>query len=434
MKPARKPKVDKEKIARVKQEQERKSRLIEAFTEFKEFKNLDRVTMMRVLEEVFRNALKKKYETDENFDVIINAEKGDIEIWWNREIVEDDEIEDPVKQIGKTEAQAIEPDFEVGEELPVRFDIEKDFGRRAALAIKQNFYNRIMELQKEEILQKYKDLEGEIIGAEVYQVWKREVLLIDDDGNELILPKSEQIPSDFFKKGDTVRAVVTKVEYKNNSPLILLSRTSPLFLEKLFESEVPEIADGIIVIKKIVREPGERAKVAVESYDDRIDPVGACVGMKGSRIHGIVRELRNENIDVINFTTNKSLFIQRALSPAKITSLTIDEPNHRASVFLKPDQVSLAIGKGGLNIKLAAKLTGYEIDVFRESEEEEYDVDLDEFGDEIDGWIIDELKKIGCDTGRSVLNLSPEELVRRTELEEETVKEIISILKAEFEQ
>ncbi|RYD81987.1 MAG: transcription termination/antitermination protein NusA, partial [Sphingobacteriales bacterium] len=327
----------------------------------------------------------------------------------------------------------IEPDFEVGEELSEQITIES-FGRRAIMAIKQNFFNRIMELEKEDILQKYKDREGEIITAEVYQVWKKEILVLDDEGNELVLPKTEQIPNDHFKKGDNLRAVVTKVDYKNNNPVIIISRTAPVFLERLFELEVPEIADGLISIKHIVREPGERAKVAVESYDDRIDPVGACVGMKGSRIHGIVRELRNENIDVINYTTNKSLYISRSLSPAKITSITLDETSKRASVFLKPDQVSLAIGKGGLNIKLAAKLTGYEIDVFRESEEEDYDVDLEEFSDEIDSWIIDELKGIGCDTAKSVLELSPEELVRRTELEEETVKEILSIIKAEFEQ
>lgn len=408
-------------------------RLVEAFADFKDFKNLDRVTMMRVLEEVFRNALKKKYGTDENFDIIINADKGDLEIWRNRDIVDDDAVEDDNSQIAYSEAVKIEPDFEVGEELSEQVTIES-FGRRAIMAIKQNFFNRIMELEKEDILQKYKDREGEIITAEVYQVWKKEILVLDDEGNELVLPKTEQIPNDFFKKGDSIRAVVTKVDYKNNNPVIIISRTSPMFLERLFELEVPEIADGLISIKNIVREPGERAKVAVESYDDRIDPVGACVGMKGSRIHGIVRELRNENIDVINYTTNKSLYISRALSPAKITSITLDEAGKRASVYLKPDQVSLAIGKGGLNIKLAAKLTGYEIDVFRESEEEDYDVDLEEFADEIDGWIIDELKGIGCDTAKSVLELSPEELVRRTELEEETVKEILSIIKAEFEQ
>lgn len=406
--------------------------LVEAFSDFKDFKNLDRVKMMRVLEEVFRNALKKRFGTDENFDIIINADKGDLEIWRNREIVADGEVEDENRQIEYSDAVKIEPDFEVGEELSEEVKIDS-FGRRAIQAIKQNFNNRILELEKEDVLQKYKDREGEVITGEVYQVWKKEILILDDDGNELILPRLEQIPNDHFKKGDSIRGVVTKVEYKNNNPVVIVSRTSPMFLERLFEMEVPEIADGLISIKKIVREPGERAKVAVESYDDRIDPVGACVGMKGSRIHGIVRELRNENIDVINYTTNKNLYIQRSLSPAKITTLTIDETHKRASVYLKPDQVSLAIGKGGLNIKLAAKLTGYEIDVFRESDEEEYDVDLEEFVDEIDGWIIDELKNIGCDTAKSVLALSPDELVRRTELEEETVKEIFAILKAEFE-
>jgi len=408
-------------------------RLVESFADFKDFKNIDRVTMMRVLEEVFKTTLRKKFGTDENFDIVINAEKGDLEIWRNRTIVADDAVEDPISQIAYSEAIKIEPDFEVGEELPEEVTINS-FGRRAIQAAKQNLFNRVLELEKEGILQKYKDREGEVVSGEVYQVWKKEILVLDDEGNELVLPKTEQIPSDHFKKGDSIRAVVTEVEYKNNNPLIIISRTSPLFLERLFELEVPEIADGLINIKNIVREPGERAKVAVESYDDRIDPVGACVGMKGSRIHGIVRELRNENIDVINFTNNKNLYISRALSPAKITSITIDEAAKRASVYLKPDQVSLAIGKGGLNIKLAAKLTGYEIDVFRESDEEEYDVDLEEFADEIDGWIIDELKNIGCDTAKSVLQLSKEELARRTELEEETIKEILTILKAEFEQ
>jgi N utilization substance protein A len=408
-------------------------RLVESFADFKDFKNIDRVTMMRVLEEVFRTTLRRKYGSDENFDIVINADKGDLEIWRNRTIVEDDTVEDPYSQVAYSDAIKIEPDFEVGEELSEEVTIES-FGRRAIQAAKQNLFNRILELEKEGVLQKYKDREGEVVSGEVYQVWKKEILVLDDEGNELMLPKTEQIPNDHFKKGDSIRAVVVNVEYKNNNPLIIISRTSPVFLERLFELEVPEIADGLISIKNIVREPGERAKVAVESYDDRIDPVGACVGMKGSRIHGIVRELRNENIDVINFTSNRNLYISRALSPAKITSITIDEPNKRASVFLKPDQVSLAIGKGGLNIKLAAKLTGYEIDVFRESDEEEYDVDLEEFADEIDSWIIDELKNIGCDTAKSVLQLSKEELVRRTELEEETVKEILSILKAEFEQ
>ena len=406
--------------------------IIDSFADFKEFKNIDRVTMMRVLEEVFRTMLRKKYITDDNFDIIINPEKGDLEIWRNREIVADGAVEDENSQIAYSDAIKIEPDFEIGEELSEEVTI-MSFGRRAVQAAKQNLFTRILELEKEDVLQKYKDRDGEIITGEVYQIWKKEILVLDDEGNELILPKNEQIPSDFYKKGDSIRAVITKVEYKNNNPVIMISRTAPAFLERLFELEVPEIADGIIAIKNIVREPGERAKVAVESYDDRIDPVGACVGMKGSRIHGIVRELRNENIDVINYTTNKVLYITRALSPAKIGSITLDENDKRASVFLKPDQVSLAIGKGGLNIKLAARLTGYEIDVFRESDEEEYDIDLEEFADEIDSWIIDELKGIGCDTAKSVLELSSEELVRRTELEEETVKEIMSILKAEFE-
>ena len=406
--------------------------IIDSFADFKEFKNIDRVTMMRVLEEVFRTMLRKKYITDDNFDIIINPEKGDLEIWRNREIVADGAVEDENSQIAYSDAIKIEPDFEIGEELSEEVTI-MSFGRRAVQAAKQNLFTRILELEKEDVLQKYKDRDGEIITGEVYQIWKKEILVLDDEGNELILPQNEQIPSDFYKKGDSIRAVITKVEYKNNNPVIMISRTAPAFLERLFELEVPEIADGIIAIKNIVREPGERAKVAVESYDDRIDPVGACVGMKGSRIHGIVRELRNENIDVINYTTNKVLYITRALSPAKIGSITLDENDKRASVFLKPDQVSLAIGKGGLNIKLAARLTGYEIDVFRESDEEEYDIDLEEFADEIDSWIIDELKGIGCDTAKSVLELSSEELVRRTELEEETVKEIMSILKAEFE-
>jgi N utilization substance protein A len=407
--------------------------LIESFSDFKEFKNVDRVTMMRILEEVFRGILKKNHGDDSNFDIIINAEKGDLEIWRNREIVPDEEIEDPNFQIGLTEAHQHDEDFEVGEDFSEEVPLAA-FGRRAVITARQTLIGKLMELQKEDVIKKYKDRVGEIVVGEVYQVWKREILILDDDGNELILPKQEQIPSDFFKKGDTVRAVVTKVDIKNNNPQIILSRTAPDFLERLFELEVPEIADGLISIRKIVREPGERAKVAVESFDDRIDPVGACVGMKGSRIHGIVRELRNENIDVINFTTNTNLYISRSLSPAKISSMDIDEDDSKVSVYLKPDQVSLAIGKGGLNIKLAAKLTGYEIDVFRESEqEEEYDIDLEEFADEIDNWIIDELKKIGLDTAKSVLALESSELVRRTELEEETIKEVIKILSSEFE-
>ncbi len=407
--------------------------LQESFADFKEFKNIDRATMMRVLEEVFRNMLRKKYGTDENFDIIMNVEKGDLEIWHNRTIVEDGNVNDATQEIAYSEAIEIEPDFEVGEEISEEVKLES-FGRRAIMAARQHLINKILELQKDEVIKIYEDRVGEIVSGEVYQVWRKEMLILDDEGNELILPKSEMIPHDNFKKGDTLRAVVQNVETKNNSPLITLSRTAPEFLERLFELEVPEIADGLITIHKVVREPGERAKIAVESYDDRIDPVGACVGMKGSRIHGIVRELRNENIDVINFTTNTKLYISRALSPAKVNSISLDEDNKKADVYLKPENVSLAIGKGGLNIKLAAKLTDYEIDVFRESESgDEYDIDLDEFSDEIDNWILDELKEIGCDTAKSVLELSVDELVRRTELEEETIKEIISILKSEFE-
>ncbi len=408
--------------------------LAESFAEFKEFKNIDRVTMMNILESVFRNMIKKKYGDDENFDIILNPDKGDLEIWRNREIVPDGEVEDENRQIALSDALKIEPDFEVGEEVSEIVPIDS-FGRRQVLAMRQNLISKVMELEKDHIYKKYKDRVGEIVTAEVYQIWKREILLLDDEDNELILPKQEQIPSDRFKKGDTVRAVVIRVEMKNNKPLIILSRTSPLFLERLFELEVPEIFDGLITIKKIVREPGERAKVAVESYDDRIDPVGACVGMKGSRIHGIVRELRNENIDVINYTTNTELYIARALSPAKVSHISIDEENKRASVYLDPDQVSLAIGKGGHNIKLAGKLTGYEIDVYRNIDDEDAeDVALDEFADEIDDWVIDELKAIGCDTAKSVLKLSKEELVKRTDLEEETVEDVLQILKEEFEE
>ena len=406
--------------------------LIESFQDFKEFKNIDRVTMMHILEDVIRGMIIREFEDDSSFDIIINPDKGDLEIWRNRTIVEDGAVEDPLTEIEYSEAIRIEPDFEIGEEASEELKIE-NFGRRAILSMRQNLQSKIQELEKDSIYKKYKDRVGDIITGEVYQIWKREILVLDDEGNELVLPKMEQIPTDYFKKGDTVRAVVSKVDMKNTSPVIILSRTSPSFLERLFEMEVPEIFDGLITIKKIVREPGERAKVAVESYDDRIDPVGACVGMKGSRIHGIVRELRNENIDVINFTSNAQLFIQRSLSPAKITSIKLDDENARASVFLKPDQVSLAIGKGGHNIKLAGKLTGYEIDVFRESEDDYEDVDLEEFADEIDHWIIDELKAIGCDTAKSVLELTVEDLVKRTDLEEETVREIVGILKSEFE-
>ncbi len=406
--------------------------LIDTFSEFKELKSIDRATMIRVLEDSFRSVLIKRFGTDENFDVIINTDKGDFEIWRNREIVEDDELEDENLQISLSDAKKIDEDYEVGEEVTdeVRF---LDFGRRAILSLRQNLSARILELEKDNIYHKYKDRIGDIVTGEVYQIWKREILIQDDEGNELILPKVEQIPSDFFRKGDTLRAVVVKVEIRNNNPLIIISRTSPVFLERLFELEVPEIFDGLITIKKIVRVPGERAKVAVESYDERIDPVGACVGMKGSRIHGIVRELRNENIDVINYTGNIQLFIQRALNPAKINSIKIFEDDNRAQVYLRPDEVSLAIGKGGLNIKLASQLTGYEIDVYREMEEDDEDVNLDEFTDEIEGWILDEIKAIGCDTAKSVLDLSIKDLVKRTDLEEETIREVIRILSAEFE-
>jgi len=388
--------------------------LIESFSEFKDVKNIDKTTLMSIIEDVFRNMLIKKFGSADNFDIIVNPDRGDIEIWHNREIVDDEFAEDSFdydegKHISLTAAQKIEQDVEIGEEIttPVKL---LDFGRRAVLAVRQNLVSRILDLEKENIHKKYTDKIGDIITGEVYQIWKKELLILDEDGNELILPKTEQIPSDFFKKGETVRAVVQRVEMKNNTPLIILSRTSPLFLARLFELEVPEVFDGLITIKKIVREPGERAKVAVESYDDRIDPVGACVGMKGARIHGIVRELHNENIDVINYTSNPSLFITRSLSPAKITSIKIDEETKHAEVFLKPDQVSLAIGKGGHNIKLAGKLTGYEIDVFRDTDVDAEDVDLEEFADEIESWILDELKNIGCDTAKSVLEISTKSL------------------------
>jgi len=409
--------------------------LIESFSEFKDLKNIDRATMMSVLEDVFRNMLIKTYGSDENFDIIINIDKGDLEIWKNRTVVEDDELTDPITQISLTDAKKIDADYELGEEVTdeVKF---KDFGRRSILALRQNLSSRILELEKDALYNKYKERIGQIITGEVYQIWKKEILILDDDGNELIMPKLEQIPSDFFRKGDTVRAVVIRVEMKNNTPLIIISRTSPVFLERLFENEVPEIFDGLITIKKIVRIPGERAKIAVESYDDRVDPVGACVGMKGSRIHGIVRELRNENIDVINFTNNIQLYITRALNPAKISSIKIKEEYNKADVYLKPEEVSLAIGKGGLNIKLASQLTGYDIDVYREiaeAEQDEEDVSIDEFSDEIEAWIIDELKKIGCDTAKNVLELTPEELEKRSDLEIETINEVLNILRAEFE-
>jgi N utilization substance protein A len=409
--------------------------LIESFQDFKDAENIDRPTLMKVLEDVFKTLLRKKYGSDESFDVIVNTEKGDLEIVRRRIIVEDGAVENPLVEIAYSDAVKIEPDFEVGEELYEEVDIQ-DFGRRAILAAKQTLASRIGDLKKNTLVQKYGDRVGEIINAEVYQVWKKEVLLIDEDGNELILPKSEQIPADYFKKGESIRSVIKKVELKNNNPVIILSRTHPSFLAKLLEIEVPEIFDGLIVIRKIVREPGERAKVAVESYDDRIDPVGACVGMKGSRIHGIVRELKNENIDVINFTNNIQLLIQRSLTPSKITRMNIDNEGKRAEVFVSPDQVSLAIGKRGVNIKLAEELTGFVIDVYRDNEGEmaEYDIDLDEFSDEIEGWIIEELKRIGCDTARSVLDLTSTELERRTDLEKETIEELREILRTEFEK
>jgi len=406
--------------------------LVETFSEFKEFKNIDRETMMRILEDVFHSMLTKKYGPESNFDIIVNIDKGDLEIWHYREIVEDGKVEDESLQIAISDAIKVEPDFEVGEEFSQQIWL-KDFGRREVLAIRQNLVSRILDYEKDNVFRKYKEKVGDIITGEVYQVWKKEILVLDDEGIELLLPKSEQIPQDYYPMGAPITAIVSTFDMRNNTPVIILSRTSPIFLERLFEAEVPEVFDGLITIKKIDRIPGERAKIAVESYDDRIDPVGACVGMKGSRIHGIVRELKNENIDVINYTSNKSLFIQRALSPAKITSIKLDEENKRAEVYMKPDQVSLAIGKGGYNIKLAGKLTGYEIDVYRDSDTDSEDVDLQEFTDEIDQWIIDELKTIGCDTAKSVLELDIEELVNRTDLEEETIQEVLRILRTEFE-
>lgn len=407
--------------------------LIDSFSEFKEFKNIDRATMMRVLEDVFRNILRKKYGPDANFDIIINVETGDIEMYHNRLIVEEGEVEDENLQISISEARKLEEDYQVGEDCIQQVFLD-DFGRRSILNARQALMSRIIELEKDELFRKYKDKRGEIIAGEVYNVWKREIMVLDDDGNELTLPKEHMIPRDMYKKGDTIRAVIHDVNMDKGSPRVILSRTSPEFLERLFELEVPEILDGLITIKKIVREPGERAKVAVESYDDRIDPVGACVGVKGARIHGIVRELRNENIDVINYTTNTALFIQRALQPAKITRMELDEVAKKADVFLENDQVSLAIGKGGFNIKLASRLTGYQLEVYRVSTETaEDDVELDEFLDEIDEWIIDEFKKIGLDSARSVLKTSTEDLVRRTELEEETIAHVKRILQAEFE-
>ena len=410
------------------------SNLIDTFSEFKEFKNIDREAMMHIIEDVFKAMLAKKYGSDEYFEIVVNTDKGVLEIYHNRTVVEDGEVEDPLSEISYSEAIKIEPDFEIGEEVSEVVDI-KDFGRREILAIRQNLQTKVMEFEKENIFLKYKDKVGDIITAEVSQVWRKEMYIVDEDGIELVLPRAEQIPSDNYKKGDTIKAIVKSVESKNGSPVIILSRTSEIFLQRLFEMEVPEVYDGLITIRKIVREPGQRAKIAVESYDERIDPVGACVGMKGSRIHGIVRELRNENIDVINYTTKADLFITRALSPAKISSIVIDDDKKVAEVYMENDQVSLAIGKGGYNIKLAGKLTGYEIDVYRNTEEAEMedDVDLKEFVDEIDEWIIDSLRNMGCDTAKSVLAYTPEEIATRADLEIETVYEVIEILQAEFE-
>ncbi len=408
--------------------------MIETFSEFKELKNIDRGTMISVLEESFRSVISKMFGTDENYDVIINPDKGDFEIYRNRVVVEDDEVEDLNVEIPVSEAVQIDEDFEVGEEVTEKVDFAS-FGRRAILNLRQTLASKILDLQKDSIYNKYREKIGTIIVGEVYQVWKKEILLLDDEGNEMLLPKSEQIPTDFYKKGDTIRAVVAKVDNKNNNPKIILSRTSPLFLQRLFELDVPEINDGLITIRRIARIPGERAKVAVESYDERIDPVGACVGMKGARIHGIVRELRNENIDVINYTSNVSLFISRALSPARISSIRLIEEHQRAEVFLKPEEVSLAIGKGGMNIKLASMLTEYKIDVFRDIDDtvDGEDIYLEEFEDEIDPWIIDVLKGIGCDTAKNVLSIPRDELIKRTDLEEETIDELLAILSAEFE-
>ena len=410
--------------------------LIDSFQEFKDAENIDRPTLMKVMEDVFKTLIRKKYGSDEQFDVIVNDQKGDLEIFRRRTIVDDGDIYNTLTEIEYSDAIKIEPDYQVGEELYEEVDIQKEFGRRAILAGKQTLASRINDLKKNLLIKKYEDRVGDIVSGEVYQVWKKEVLLLDEDGNEMILPKSEQIPSDYFKKGETIRGVVKKVELKNNQAVIIVSRTSPVFLEKLLEIEVPEIFDGLIVVRKIVRDPGERAKIAVESFDDRIDPVGACVGMKGSRIHGIVRELKNENIDVINWTSNTQLLIQRSLTPAKISSIDLNDESKHATVYLKPDQISLAIGRRGVNIKLACELTGYEIDVFRESEgdEDAYDIDLDEFADEIEPWIIDELKRVGCDTAHSVLDLTSDELERRTDLEKETIADVRRILKEEFDK
>jgi N utilization substance protein A len=405
--------------------------LIESFSEFKDDKLIDRVTLMAILEDVLRNALKKKYGDDDNFDIIINPDKGDLEIWRNRIVVADGEVEEPNQEIELSEAQKIEPDFEVGEDVAEEVKLI-DLGRRSILALRQNLISKIHEHDNTNIYKQFKELEGEIYTAEVHHIRHRAIILLDDEGNEIILPKDKQIPSDFFRKGENVRGIIESVELKGSKPAIIMSRTSPLFLEKLFEQEIPEVFDGLITVKKVVRIPGEKAKVAVDSYDDRIDPVGACVGMKGSRIHGIVRELGNENIDVINYTNNIQLFVTRALSPARVTSLKLDEVNMRAEVLLKPEEVSKAIGRGGHNIRLAGQLTGYEIDVFREGAEE--DVELKEFSDEIDGWIIDEFSKAGLDTAKSILEQDVDDLVKRTDLEEETILEVIRILREEFEE
>jgi len=407
--------------------------LIESFSEFKEVKNINRETMMNILEDVFKSVLAKKYNEADNFDVIINVDKGDLEIWRNREVVKNGKVENPITQISLSDALKIEDDYEVGEEVSEQIDFDQEFGRRHVLSIRQNLAARVQDLNRDEVLKKYEERVGEIVTGEVYQVWRNEILLQDDEGNDLILPKANQIPRDFFRKGETIKAVVLSAELKNNKALVTLSRIAPEFIERLFETEVPEVFDGLITIKKVVRIPGERAKVAVESYDDRIDPVGACVGMKGSRIHGIVRELRNENIDVINFTENTQLLISRSLSPAKVSSIKINEDSSTADVYMQPDQVSLAIGKGGFNIKLAGLLTGYEIDVYRDVDEMMDDVAIEEFSDEIESWIIDELKAIGCDSARSVLELDAEDLVKRTDLEIEMVENVLSVLKSEFE-
>ena len=409
--------------------------MIDTFKEFKDTKNIDRTTLVSVLEESFRNVLAKIYGSDENFDVIVNPDKGDFEIYRNRVVVEDGKVEDENKEISLTDARKIEPDYEVGEDVSESVDFAK-FGRRAILTLRQTLASKILELEHDSLYNKYKDREGQVISAEVYQIWKREVLLVDDENNELILPKSEQIPSDVYRKGETIRAVIERVDNENNNPKIILSRTSPKFLERLLEAEVPEIADGLIVIKKIARMPGERAKVAVESFDDRIDPGGACVGVKGSRVHGIVRELGNENIDVINWTANTKLYIQRALSPARINSINVNEEEHKAEVYLQPEEVSLAIGRGGMNIKLASMLTEYTIDVFRDvtDNEAEEDIYLDEFSDEIDQWVIDAVKALGLDTAKQVLNAPREMLIEKADLEEETVDHMLEVLRAEFEQ